>query len=144
MSIHFQRAMVLMEQSRHDLAERELVAAVAESPNDAMVHGTLALCLAERDAFDRATEHADLAVHLAPELPYAHYARAVVLGRRNRPDEAEAAIAEALRLEPYDADYYAVLAQARLAQRRWADALSAAEEGLQATPSTCPATTCGQ
>src|SRR5262249_2143492 len=53
---------------------------------------------------------------------------------RNRPDEAEVAIAEAIRLNPLDADYHQLLAGVRYEQRRWPDALAAAQEGLRLDP----------
>lgn len=131
MDKHFQRALVLLEQSRHDLAERELRQALAADPDHGMAHAYLALCLAERDELTQATEEARTAIRLAPEWPVAHATLAQVLARRNRHDEAVTAIQEALRLDPADADSFALLAAIRLEQRDWPAALKAAQQGLE-------------
>ncbi len=48
--------------------------------------------------------------------------------------KSEAAAREAVRLDPEDADYYALLASIRVQQRQWADALHNAELGLAVAP----------
>jgi tetratricopeptide (TPR) repeat protein len=131
MSAHFQRAIILIDQSRHAQAEAELRQALAADPDDALAHAFLALCLAKREAFEDATREAQAAIALAPDLAFAHYVLASVLEDRNRYDEALAAIEEAIRLDPEDADYYALLAGIRMGERKWALALAAAEEGLR-------------
>ena len=105
MSAHFQRAALLMQQSRTELAEQELRLALAEDPNDARARGLLAVCLAEREAFREALAEAGQAVHLAPDDPFTYYTLAGVLYHSNRPQEAEQAIQEAIRLDPTDPDY---------------------------------------
>jgi tetratricopeptide (TPR) repeat protein len=134
MSPNLQRALLLYQQSRFELAEPELRQALASDPDDAYAHALLALCLAHREQFDDATQESQQAIHLAPDLAFAHYALAHVLQDRRRYDEAVAAINEALRLEPEDADYCALLSQIRLEQRNWPAALDAAERGLQFDP----------
>lgn len=134
MSVSLQRALLLLEQSRHDLAEQELRRYVAAEPNDPLAHALLGLCLAERKAFKEATEAAQTAVRLAPDLALAHRAVASILNDRQHHDEASRAIEEAIRLDPEDAASFSLLAQIRLNQRRWRDALAAAEQGLALDP----------
>lgn len=134
MTQNLQRALLLFEQSRFDLAESELRQALATEPQEAHAHAMLALCLARREEFQEATAEAQQAIHLAPDMAFAHYALADILRDRNRPEEALAAVEEALRLEPEDADYCALLAQIRLDLRQWPAALEAAERGLQSNP----------
>lgn len=131
MSGHFERALLLYEQSRHELAERELRQALAEQPNYPMAHALLALCLAASGKFQDATSEAQNAIHLSPDLAFAHYALASVLEDRNRLNEAEQAIHEAIRLDPESVTYHGRLATILFSRRRWADALDAAETGLQ-------------
>jgi hypothetical protein len=50
---------------------------------------------------------------------------------RDRYDDALTAINEAIRLEPFDADYFSFLAAVHFDQRRWTEALRAAEQGLE-------------
>ena len=134
MSPHLQRALMLYEQSRHELAEEQLRQALAGEPDDPHAHALLALCLARREKFEEAADEARQAVHLAPDFDFAHYAHASVLLDRNHLDAAQRAIEEALRLAPEDADYWALLSQIRIDQRQWFPALEAAENGLRFTP----------
>lgn len=134
MNPHLQRALLLFEQDRHELAEQELRQALGLEPHDPYAHALLALCLAGREQWDEATSTARQAVHLAPDFPFAHYALASVLHDRHRLAEAEAAVQEALRFEPDHPDYCALLAQIRIDRKDWAGALEMAERGLQSTP----------
>jgi tetratricopeptide (TPR) repeat protein len=132
MDKHTERALALIEQSRYDLAERELRLALAGSPDDPYPHTLLALCLCERQQYAEATEEARTAIRLDPEVPRSHHILARILLERHRPDEALPAIREALRLAPDRPDHYALLAAIRLDLRDWQGALEAAEKGLQA------------
>lgn len=131
MNPNLERALLLFQQSRHELAEAELRQALANEPQDAYAHALLALCLAAREKFDDATAEAQQAIHLGPDFPFAHYAHARVLYDRNHYKEARAAIEEAIRLDSTDADYFSLLAALHFDEKRWPDALTAAEQGLQ-------------
>lgn len=134
MSPHLQRGQLLLEQSRPEQAIAEFRQHLIGEPNDAAAHGLLALSLVELKEYREATDEAQSAVHLAPDLPFSHYVLARVLEARNRLSEAEAAIREAIELDPYDPDYFALLSSIRFQKHRWADALAAAEEGLAIDP----------
>ncbi len=131
MGIHLDRALILLQQHRPELAERELRQELVADPDNARAHAILALCLSERKDYAEATEEAKAAIHLAPDMPFGHYALACILHERDRYSEAEQAVAEAIRLDPEDADYFALLAGIRISQRHWSSALEAAEQGLQ-------------
>jgi tetratricopeptide (TPR) repeat protein len=128
---NLERAILLFQQSRYDLAEAELRQALAEEPRDGYAHALLALCLAAREQYSPATEEAQQAVHLAPDMSFAHYALASIWNKRNHDKEALDAIHEALRLDSSQTNYYALLAQIHLNEARWREALDAAERGLQ-------------
>jgi tetratricopeptide (TPR) repeat protein len=134
MNPNLQRALLLYQQSRFEMAEGELRQAIAAEPNDSYAHSLLALCLARREQFQAATDEARQAIGLQPDSPYAHYAHAVILYDRHRPAEALQAIQEAIRLDANDADYFSLLAAIHFGESRWQDALSAAEQGLQTNP----------
>ncbi len=134
MNPNLERALLLYQQSRHELAENELRQALAAEPRDAYAHALLGLCLAKREQFDEATEETRQAIHLVPDFAFAHYAHASVLDDRNRFSEALTAINEAIRLEPEDADHHALLASIHAQERRWNESLNAAEQGLQFNP----------
>jgi tetratricopeptide (TPR) repeat protein len=130
MNPHYDRALLLYQQSRYDLAEQELRQALADEPSDASAHALLALCLCDRKDYPAAMHEAREAIHLGPDIPFTHYALAQILYHRDHLQEAEAAIEQALQLAPWDADYYSLLASIRFGQRRWPSALEAAEQGL--------------
>lgn len=127
---HIERARVLMEQERHELAEAELRRHIMAAPDDASAHAMLAMCLSEQRKHREAVEAAQRGVHLAPNFPYAHYALAWVYHDQERLAQAETAINEAIRLDPEEADYFAVLSSIKMQRRRWQEALEAAERGL--------------
>jgi tetratricopeptide (TPR) repeat protein len=134
MSTSLQRGIVLYNQSRYDLADREFRRELAEAPDNAMAHAFLALCLSEQDRHDEALHEAGEAVRLEPDEAFGHYVRGRVLHQQDRLKEAEAAAREAIRLDPDDADYHGLLAAVEMGRRRWAAALEAAERGLALDP----------
>jgi tetratricopeptide (TPR) repeat protein len=131
---HLERAWMLLGQSRHELAEKELRQALAQQPDSSKCHVLLALCLAERDAYSEATQEAEQGIHLAPDDSFAHYVLSCVMSERNRNPEAEQAVLEAIRLDPYQPNYFAQLAQIHFSGKKWQDALDATEQGLRIDP----------
>jgi tetratricopeptide (TPR) repeat protein len=134
MSTAFQRGIVLYQQGRHDLADREFRRALAEDPDNPSAHAFLALCLTDQDRHDEALHEAGEAVRLDPDMALCHYVRGRALLDLDRPREAEAAALEAIRLDPDDADYPGLLAAVELSRGRWPAALEAAERGLALDP----------
>src|SRR6185437_317874 len=98
-----QRALLLIEQGRHEMAATELRGHLVEEPNDGFAQALLAICLLEQKQIKEAEAAAHDAIGCAPDLAFSHYALARVLSERNRNDEALKAIFEAIRLEPTDA-----------------------------------------
>jgi len=135
MSDQYERAQLLLAQRRYDLAERELRGILAEDPNDGGSLALLALCiLNDSERLTEATETAQRGVTVAPDESLNHYALAACYLRRNRNDEAEAAVQVSLALDPHDADAFAILARANFARQRYQDALDAADQGLAIDP----------
>lgn len=138
-SRQLQRALVLQQQGRHELAEKELRQHLVQEPHDGFAQSLLAISLLEQERLDEAEQTARAAIGNSPDLALAHYGLARVLSSRQREREALAAINEAIRLEPSDADYYGMRAAIEFEGQRWQDALHAAEAGLHfdAEHSTC-------
>ncbi len=134
MTPQLQRALVLQEQGRHDMAEKELRQHLGTDPSDGFAHAALAISLAELERRDEAEQSAREAISNAPDMAFAHYALARVLSDRNRTDEAADTIREAIRLEPTDADYHGMHAAIEFERQRWKESLAAAETGLQFDP----------
>jgi tetratricopeptide (TPR) repeat protein len=131
---HLQRGEMLFSQGRLDLAEKELRQAIAAEPNDGTAYSYLAICLANREQWQEATETAQRGVGLDPDSAYAHYALASVLQDRNMYPQARASVAEALRLDPHRPAYWAMRGHLDLQQNRNKDAVEAAERGLELDP----------
>ena len=114
---------MLLQQGRYELAEQELRRALGADPQDHMAHAFMGICLPEREKFDEAVEMARNAVGLAPDNSFCHYALAVALFHRDHHatnkkmlftnlkefKESEASIQEAIRIDPYEAMYFAML-----------------------------------
>lgn len=131
MSAALNRALMLFQQHRFDLAETEFRQVLANNPEDAFAHAFLGLCLLERKEYKPATEHVERAVHLAPDMAFAHSAHSRILFERNYVDPALRAIHEAIRLDPENADYHAQESAIYLEKSQWREALNSAEQGLQ-------------
>lgn len=124
------RARLLLQQRRYDLAEKELRQVLAGAPDHFLAHAWLSLTLMEMARHAEAEAEAEQAVHLAPDHPYGYFVLSRVFQQQGKMRQAEKAIAEAIRLNPTDADYFAVLASLFAGQQQWAKVLEAAEQGL--------------
>lgn len=142
-----QRASLLLQQRRYDMAHRELRNLLADDPENVAAHALLSVALSQderigedarteihREQLRLATHHAEQAVALEPGDPSGHYAMAIAALRRNRHRDAIAAAEQAIRLDPHDADYHAALSMAEMGRRNFSAALSAAEQGLSNEP----------
>lgn len=131
MNVHLQRAQLLIQQSRYDLAEEQLRLALIEESSCAEAHAMLAICLNEREVFAEATDEAKLAIADAPDSPVGYYALATVMRDRNRLSDARNAINEAIRLAPWDATLFSMLGSIEAKAGQWNQCLEAADNGLE-------------
>ncbi|MFN3243942.1 MAG: tetratricopeptide repeat protein [Planctomycetota bacterium] len=131
---HWQRAALLYEQQRFELAEKELRALLAQDPDFAPAHALLAQVLAQTGDLDEALAAGKQAVTIDPELDFGFRAIAVVQMTRRDYKAAEEAIRIAIDLAPEDAEHRGTLAQILLLQSRWQAAITAADAGLAIDP----------
>lgn len=134
MNIHIERAQLLMQQSRFELAEEQLRIALVEDSDDNLAHAFLALCLLDREKYDEATAEAEQAIHTAPDGAIGFYALATIMHKRNRLKEAHTAVSEAIRIEPWNSMHFALLAAIEMDRSQWEEALKAADQGLEFDP----------
>lgn len=134
---HIQRAMILQQQRRFAEAEEQWRQAIMATPQEGRLHAMLAFCMMQREGgeappkvLDEAQGEAQAAIGMTPDDAFAHFVLAQVLFRRNRIHDAADAIGEAIRLDPYDPDYFSLRGWIRMEQRDWRGALHAAEQGL--------------
>jgi tetratricopeptide (TPR) repeat protein len=129
-----QKAALLIEQSRYDMAEKELRTFLTHEPGYTPAMRLLAVCLLSQGRLTDALETSGNLVGLEPDEPQNLYLHAAVLLRLDRDGEAEEYVREAIRLYPYDADYFELLARVYLGRKKWAEALQFANEGLALDP----------
>lgn len=139
MNMHMERALILIQQNRWDMAQKELEQGLAQEPNNASAHAMLSHCFLHSPAptqqqLQRATEEAEEAIRCDPGYPSGFAALARVMLRRNRFPEARAAIADAIRIQPDSADYYVLAGAVEHAQSKWQDSLNFCELALQLDP----------
>lgn len=128
------RGLLLFEQRRYDLAEKEFVQELQFDPTNCTAHAYLAMALLELKRYPEATRAAERAIESEPDNGLGYYAQARVYRRRNHPQKAEAAINQALGLRPDDAGFLALAAALAVDRRDWDEALRLAGEGLACDP----------
>jgi tetratricopeptide (TPR) repeat protein len=130
----YDRALILVNQSRYDLAEQQLRRSVQENPEHAWSHALLAICLAHLKRPVEALGAANEGLRLSPTLAYTHYARACVLAKAAQSKQARKDVEEAIQLDPTRSEYFFLLSAIHSDQRRPKESLAAAERGLQLDP----------
>lgn len=130
----WQRAILLYQQRRWDLAEQELRGVLAQNPDFAPAHAMLGIVLSNADNLDDALAHARQSVTIDPENDFGFYAIAVVQVARNDLKAAVDAAESAIEIDPEDVQHRGLLGQIQFAQNRWEDALKAADAGLALEP----------
>ncbi|MEM7555632.1 MAG: tetratricopeptide repeat protein [Cyanobacteria bacterium P01_A01_bin.84] len=134
MGVHLERALLLFEQCRYDMAMGELQSELTDYPYEARAHALLGLCLNMQQKYEQATESAKSAIALSPNLPFTHYVLGYIACDRNQFNEAQESLQEAIRINPFEASYFALLSRCKYNQKLWQDALDAASNGLAIEP----------
>ncbi|MBL8818326.1 MAG: tetratricopeptide repeat protein [Planctomyces sp.] len=134
MNANLQRAILLFQQSRYEMAVPLLRLTLTEEPSNAEAHAILSMCLDELKQYDDATDEAKQAIFHAPDEPLGHYALACVLESRNRLKEARTAISAAIRIAPHASQYFARLSSIEANDNQWKACLDAADNGLAVDP----------
>ncbi len=139
MGTSIEKAGLLIEQKRFELAIKELQQSLVADPDEARTHALLAVCLRQLDRNAEALKAAQQAVALGPDDAYGHYVLAGVYLELDRYKEAETSIRAALSLEPDDADYYTRLASIQIQLRQWEASLESSEQALELEPTNSAA-----
>jgi tetratricopeptide (TPR) repeat protein len=151
------RAIALFHQGRFDRMEVEARAELARDPDSHEALTWLGLALLKLDKEEEALQVLADAIRLRPDYADAHYVRARVLWRQTErkrimtalfsmifesdkkehaalQEQTEAALAEAIRLDPNSTEYLDFLADMRREQGRYEEGLAAADRGLALDP----------
>lgn len=129
----FARGWLLHNTGRYELAVQEVLARLAEQPDDVNGYILLAYCQNELRA-PEALATARKAIALAPNHSWSHYAFSIVVHREGRIEEAVQAVRRAIELDCQEAHFFGQLAFLLIAQKRWRTGLAAAEQGLSIRP----------
>ncbi len=112
MGKHLDRAEILLELDKYDLAEKELRQEIVESPDSDLAHGSLARCLINQRKLGADTlEIVEYALSLNPENDWLHYLLAVYWHMSGEFDRAQTAIGVAIELDPNSPLYFDTLAR---------------------------------
>ena len=134
MGARLDRAWLLFEQGRYDLAEGEAGQALAEDPENPRVHVLIALARLRAGKSDEALEAAKQTVALAPDAGYAHFVLGQVRSDRDEHKLADASLREAIRLEPEEAEYRWVRGAVLFDWGKRREALEEVDAGLRLDP----------
>jgi tetratricopeptide (TPR) repeat protein len=112
MGKHLDRAEILLDLDKYDLAEKELRQEIAENPDSDLAHGSLARCLINQRKLGAETlEIVEYALALNPENDWLHYLLAVYWHMSGNFDRAQTAIGVSIELDPNVSLYFDTLAR---------------------------------
>jgi tetratricopeptide (TPR) repeat protein len=112
MGKHLDRAEILLDLDKYDLAEQELRQEIAENPDSDLAHGSLARCLINQQQIGSETlEILEYALSLNSENDWLHYLLAIYWHIKGDFDRAQAAINVAIELDPNSERYFDILAR---------------------------------
>ena len=133
MNARLERANLLIELRRHAEAEQEARDALGEDPENPWAYTILARALIALNRPDEAERHAGIAIGINPSFAYAFYV--LCIAHWNQRDAARPlAIAEAIRLDSQNAEYYSTRGRLMLAVGYKEAALVALERSLALDP----------
>ena len=112
MGKHLDRADILLDLDKYDLAEKELRQEIAENPDSDLAYGSLARCLINQRKLGAETiETIEYALSLNAENDWLHYLFAVYWHMKGEFNQAQKAIGVAIELDPNSPLYFDTLAR---------------------------------
>jgi tetratricopeptide (TPR) repeat protein len=112
MGKHLDRADILLDLDKYDLAETEIRQEIAENPDSDLAYGSLARCLINQRKLGAETvETIEYALSLNAENDWLHYLFAVYWHMKGDFNQAQQAIGVAIELDPNSALYFDTLAR---------------------------------
>jgi tetratricopeptide (TPR) repeat protein len=112
MGKHLDRANILLDLHKYDLAEQEFRQEIVENPDSDLAHGSLARCLINQQRVGSETlTILEYALSLNPENDWLHYLLAVYWQIKCEFDRAQTAIDIAIQLDPDCTVYFDTLAR---------------------------------
>lgn len=129
------RAQLLGQMGRYEQAEVLLHQCLSIDPKCVQAHALLSLVYGYTQRIELSSiESARHAIALDPNNSYNHFILTIAFQNRHLPERAAQAIAIAIQLDPYIADYFAHQAEIYSDLRRWQEAIESANQGLELDP----------
>ena len=130
-----QRGDALFEQRRWEMALENYQQYLLENPEDAEALCMVARCYLHMELFGKASEYADMAVSVSPDLGYAFYIQSYIFHLRNLEQDARRALETGLELEPSNPDFHVLMGRLHAKQADWLQAQDSADMALSFAPS---------
>ena len=131
---HLNRARILMEQSRYELAEHSLKEVLALFPNHSEALGRLSYTYNRIGRVEDALSCAAAALNRDPIDRMAHYAICEIAAVNDKKEVFSKKILSAMQSAPQDAHFYYLFAFFLMKAREWQAALDKAKAGLKLAP----------
>lgn len=136
---YIDRAELLMDSLRFEDARKQFALAIGESPDNAIAHCRMGVCLGILNAKQEAIEHGRTATSLAPQNPLVLQNFAWILFDSGHYREAKKVIHEAIRIEPEFSDAHTLLALILIRLSDNKSAIRSAEKALALDPNSSEA-----
>lgn len=107
---------------------------LADEPNNAIYHGTLASCLLQQSRLHAAEYELKIAMQLAPNEPFLHCISARIYYLQNKPNEALAACDNALQLEPGNVEVFELKSDILIANKKYKEGFSYIQQMAEQEP----------
>jgi tetratricopeptide (TPR) repeat protein len=133
-SSHLLYGMKLLDETKHQEAERHLRQAAELNPLDVEAHLNLGRVLHNLSRTTEALAEFDQVLKLDPKTPLARFHRGMVLLALGNPDESIAELTQEIQENPTYPPSYLFRAQALVAKAEWARALPDLEVAVQKMP----------
>ncbi len=133
-SLHLQRASLLLNQGRVNDAIREIKNALSQEPNNGDALALYTRCFYDQEKFSEGMEMIRKAIASDPSESYYYYLLAFGCYRLDQHPEAIHNLNQAIQLAPYSAEYYGLLSMVLIDDKHFEYALEKADTGLALDP----------
>ena len=134
MTDSLQRAFLLFNQGRYDLALAEVERSLSEDIDSAAGHALRSYCLTVLDQPKEGEEAARHAIELQPENPFGFFVLCRALKAQKNLAGAKDAINTAIEIDPENGDHWTEKAGIEIAQYDWKEAISSLDHALAIDP----------
>lgn len=129
-----QRASLLFNQKRYDLALAEVERYLTEDMDSAPAHAMRSYCLTVLDQPKDGEEAARHAIELQPENPFAYFVLSRALKAQKNLPGAKDAINTAIEIDPENGDHWTEKAGIEISQYDWKGAIASLDNALAIDP----------